>query len=145
MKTLAVDPGANMSALVHGLDDEIYAVHYEAIGDQAWPQYFDEVVVEKPQIYVKSKGDPNDLINVALAAGYWTGLGSKVFTLLPNQWKGTVPKAICQARIEKKLTSKELAIVTKLTKKLGKTKAHNVWDAVGIYLFHVGRARRGMT
>ena len=55
-------------------------------------------VIEKPQIYNarRMKGDPNDLVKVAINAGEYGGvlksLGVRVEYYTPHEWKGTQPK-----------------------------------------------------
>ncbi len=106
----------------------------------------DEIVIERPQVYVRSrsKGDPNDLISVALAVGVIVGEllveeDPQVFEYLPASWKGQVPKAVMVERIKRSLSKAELARV-ELPK--AKSLAHNVWDAVGIGLHHLRKHRR---
>ena len=107
---------------------------------------FTEIVIERPQVYVRrGKGDPNDLIALALAAGLIVGTllvehpRAKVTEYLPATWKGQVPKKIMVERIKKGLTEGEHKRVNLPT---AASLAHNVWDAVGIGLYHLRGARR---
>lgn len=96
-------------------------------------------IVEKPQVYTgagKSKGDPNDLISVALVVGavLEVAMGtyhSHVQTVLPAMWKGSVPKRITLSRLQKELSTEEHAVV--------KWSNHNVVDAIGIGCWKLGR------
>jgi hypothetical protein len=54
--------------------------------------------------------------------------------VLPNKWKGNLPKKICKDRCKAVLTPEELARV--------KTEDHNVWDAIGIGLWYLGRLKK---
>lgn len=92
-----------------------------------------EVISELPQIYQgpKQKGDPNDLIDLALVVGR---LYPDVL-YKPREWKGQVPKDAMVKRIESKLTQEEKGRIEKCSASL----RHNVLDAVGIGLFHLGR------
>lgn len=101
-----------------------------------------KLVIELPQVYVRtrSKGDPNDLISLAVLVGAFVGqfggtvpFGYKLYK--PQEWKGQVPKEIMSVRIAKRLTDEERSKVVLPAAGL----AHNVWDAVGLGLHHAGR------
>ena len=99
----------------------------------------DRIVIERPQVYIPRlmKGDPNDLINLAMVVGALLAtLHGPGETVLPASWKGQVPKDIMVNRIKKRLAPEELARAM-----LPKTKdlQHNVFDAIGIGLWAVGR------
>jgi hypothetical protein len=72
-------------------------------GGRRW----DILVVEKPQVYEgrKSKGDPNDLVNLALVVGaVMATIPAGIFLdPLPNAWKGAVPKHIHHRRIRRRV------------------------------------------
>lgn len=95
------------------------------------------LVMEWPQIYTHGKGDNNDLlalagVDAALAS---VACADEIIHYLPRQWKGQLPKDVCNARIEKTLTPEELGHFGKFPQSL----RHNVLDAVGIGLFSLGR------
>jgi hypothetical protein len=102
-----------------------------------------EMVVEKPQVYPhqRLKGDPNDLIDVALAAGCVAEMGHAngmaVEFVLPRRWKGQRPKDVCNALTLDLMLPHEKGLL----KKTGviKSKRHNVLDAIGIGLWRIGR------
>jgi hypothetical protein len=98
---------------------------------------FGEVVIERFQVYPHSKGDPNDLLTLSGVAGAVVGhyRGSKVTSYLPRQWKGQVPKHVTESRVTRALAVEEKASVTWPAKSL----CHNVYDAIGIGLHHLGR------
>jgi hypothetical protein len=102
------------------------------------------VVIERPQVYVasRSKGDPNDLITLALMAGAVAGLLEAPFLTeyKPAQWKGQAPKDVMIERIIRALTVDEH---TRVRLPDAKSLAHNVWDAIGIGLYHLRGKRRG--
>jgi len=112
-----------------------------------WDWLFREgqLVIEIPQVYRvgKSKGDPNDLIKVAVQAGQWIEraklYGASVYRHLPQEWKGQVPKNVHHERILAALSPAESARIPKLPK----ADAHNMLDAIGLGLFHLGRISRG--
>ena len=101
-----------------------------------------DLAIELPQVYTvsKSKGDPNDLINLAVVVGAflerWSTRGRQ-HVYSPGRWKGQVPKLIMVERIQKRLRPDETASVDLPAKSL----AHNVWDAVGIGLYHLDRLK----
>jgi hypothetical protein len=97
------------------------------------------LVVELPQVYVRarSKGDPNDLIDLAAVVGALVAyfpVGATVY--LPAEWKGQVPKEIIHARAASALSAWETRQIT-YPKRKGL--AHNVLDAVALGLCHLGR------
>lgn len=162
---ITVDPGVNGCGVAiwdHGkLRQAIYLPAVDAVQKPfaavlavrlhlLWPKATYAVVVERPQVYAlgKSKGDPNDLIQVALVAG---GVGAllghvcnaAVFFVTPAEWKGQLPKPasvkqpyIVAERARERLTPEERACVE--LPKAGKLQ-WDVWDAVGIGLHHLGR------
>ena len=86
------------------------------------------------------KGDPNDLIDVAITVGQvaqvtnWCPLVEFVY---PHRWKGSVDKPIMIERILSRLTYKERDLIDKCGVK--RSKIHNVIDGVGIGLWSLGR------
>jgi hypothetical protein len=106
------------------------------------------VIVELPQVYRsgQSKGDPNDLIKVAREVGRWEERaarhGMPFETVLPNAWKGQVPKPIHHARAREMLSPHEVAVLDWELAHTPKTDAHNMMDAVALGLWKLGRLRR---
>lgn len=101
------------------------------------------VVCELPQVYrnAQSKGDPNDLIKVAVEVGQWKEralrYGCPWTEVKPAYWKGQVPKPVHHARILRTLNERERAYVEGI--KLPASKMHNVMDAIGLGLWKLGR------
>ena len=107
------------------------------------------LVIEKPEVYPQRfmKGDPNDLIDLAVVVG---GIVAQVSAsldtqlILPKTWKGQVPDDVLQPRTLAKLRDLEVAAV-KNPVPLGKPRTvppslkHNMMDAVGIGLWALGR------
>jgi hypothetical protein len=86
------------------------------------------------------KGSVNDLITLALRAGIVAGqlLGPRpIWWIRPDEWKGQISKDLCRERIRMLLLASELA-------RIPHGAPHDVWDAIGLGLFALGRARRGM-
>lgn len=96
------------------------------------------VVVELPQVYPvrKWKGDPNDLISVAVHVGIVVSSFSQscehVDLVKPRQWKGQTPKDVSSQRTLNKLTEDE-------KKNIEKVKSSHVLDAIGLGLWALGR------
>jgi hypothetical protein len=101
----------------------------------------DVCVVEKPQVYPQRhwRGDPNDLIQIALVAGSVASTyGQKKLVLVkPHDWKGTRDKDADNDYTMKNLTATEKQVVARL--ELPKTLLHNAIDAVGLGLWHLDR------
>ena len=112
------------------------------------------VIIERPQVYRgrASKGDPNDLITLAIQVGRYTErcalARSSVEHVLPHAWKGTVdPDVLCH-RVAKALNDEERRILFKALEPLARKpmndehltagKRHNVIDAVGLALWSQG-------
>lgn len=104
----------------------------------------DEFVIELPQIYRASlsKGDPNDLIKVAVEVGGWkerarARKGVAVSTPKPLTWKGNVPKPVHHARCLAVLSEAERVASGPVAKK--NTQRENMWDAIALGLWKRGR------
>ena len=102
------------------------------------------VIIEVPRVYPRGgKGDPNDLIDLAVLAGTIQGWyvsrapGIATRLVAPRTWKGTVPKPIHNERVLAALTPAERALLPKRPR--AKTFDHNMLDAVGLGLFQLKR------
>ena len=99
------------------------------------------VAIERPKVYHQSKqrGDQRDIISLAIFVGSVAtrllSLGLQPVFYEPSAWKGSVPKDVMVERIKKKLSAEEHARVDLPSPSL----RHNVWDAVGIGLYHLKR------
>jgi hypothetical protein len=99
----------------------------------------DQLVVEVPQVYFGSRGGGNaaDLIELAGVVGAVSSSvpvrNRKCF--LPREWKGSVPKAVHNKRVLKRLDAEETASLEKVPKSL----QHNMVDSIGLGLFYLGR------
>lgn len=101
------------------------------------------IVVERPQTYHgrATRGDANDLLDVALVVGALSTLSAAPLRLvLPSEWKGQVPKSVTRERCWERLSAAEITrVVLPRSSKL----AWNVWDAVGIGLWLHGHGVKG--
>jgi len=104
-----------------------------------------DVVIEIPQIYraSKSKGDPNDLIPVAIVAGavgvMLRGPTASVRMFTPHVWKGSVPKPIVHSRVFAVLNDQELENLAFARDRTPKGSQLDLLDAVSIGIWHQGR------
>ncbi|TQF13721.1 hypothetical protein FJV41_22360 [Myxococcus llanfairpwllgwyngyllgogerychwyrndrobwllllantysiliogogogochensis] len=100
------------------------------------------VASECPQVYTagKSKGDPNDLIELAGVVGRVAGaLGAtSERSYLPREWKGTLDGDVMVERIKARLGERPHEHL-RVQLPRASEKHHNVWDAIGIGLHVVGR------
>jgi hypothetical protein len=103
----------------------------------------DTLVSERPQVYTsaKLKGDPNDLVALGGVVGaigsYFLQDAAALKTYLPREWKGQTPKSVTEKRVTGRLSDEEKARIEWPAAGL----CHNVYDAIGIGLFHVGRGK----
>ena len=134
---IAVDPGKNTIAWAAFTNQSLIAAGIKTDGLVSWVAeragIFSRVIIERPQIYPQSKGDPNDLIDVAITVGLCLTLSQFSTIYRPREWKGQVPKKIHNARALDKLRPGERHILGELVKN------HNVIDAIGIGLYYLGR------
>lgn len=97
------------------------------------------LILERPQVYVRGKGDNNDLIDLAGIIGVIAGRMSPVWFddvvfYKPHDWKGNVKKEVMTERIKGWLSEKELKLVEKTAPA---SLLHNVLDAAGLGLVHL--------
>lgn len=136
---MAIDPGTKSTGVAFFLKSKLRSVtripfttcaELHPFGQES---FVDVLVCEVPQVYPRSKADPNDLIKLALLAGGLVGQTVAVHKVLvkPREWKGQVPKKIHNARTLAKLTPSELKLCGGLS--------HDEIDAVGLGLWYLGR------
>ena len=146
MRILGIDPGMRATGVCYYVDGECDAFTIRpkslslmgAIVEvvDALQDYLPDslplevLVIERMQIYTreKSKGNPNDLIPLAMLAGAIMVRQPAGTVLLPTpaQWKGQVPKDIHHARIRAKVPG------------LGRC-SKDAMDAVGLVLWALER------
>ncbi len=117
--------------------------------DTPYDCFITTVIIECPRLRPRGEKNPNSILLVARNAGEWGGryaaLGAEVRYVTPNEWKGATPKNVSEARTKSALSSEELAIVYQAFKTakgrsgMAKSLRNNVWDAIGIGLYAVGR------
>ena len=139
---LSLDPGVHVAGFALWHNYRLFQAGLLRDEEKITNQELTEIVVELPQVYRRGKGDSNDLIALAFAAGLIVGElrgYAKIIKYSPATWKGQVPKTIMIERIKQGLSDKEHDRVNLPT---AKSLAHNVWDAVGIGLYHLRGVRR---
>lgn len=104
----------------------------------------DTLIIEHMVVYPlpRMKGDPNDLLELAVLEGCFLALPtpSQGTHLLPAKtWKGQVPKNIIQERVEAALGRHEREVLGGALVGVNGSVRHNVYDAVGIGLYSLGR------
>jgi len=162
---LAIDPGVRKSAVCRfgdtsAIESCLYIesgetanadpiLHARAQVAQARHLYGDRlaVYIERPQVYggARAKGDPNDLINLAMVVGAFSGLaGERLVSFHPQAWKGQVPKETHHMRIGTYLRTMALPGELKVWESCCRLKGdHDLRDAVGLALFASRRLGRG--
>lgn len=96
----------------------------------------DVLVIEVPQVYQARflKGDPNDLVSIALVAGNILQVPATVRRVIsPHQWKGNVPKDVTKNRVLLNLSATERELIQDHPAPEGLK--HNIYDAIGIGLW----------
>lgn len=153
MKLLAIDPGIRGCGVAYFLGQDLIEASYvknpilkgddpEAIRKMAYrinTHLVSHLALEIPRVYQgsKQKGDPNDLLPLAAICCSVAALcpNASVKGYYPRDWKGTVDPDVMIQRIQGRLSGREATNVISV----GKTKDHNIWDAIGIGLHHLGR------
>ena len=149
-RLLSVDPGVYRYGVAVWNDGRLISAQLVERNTGAIEDLFHNadllrVIIERPQIYRTSK-NPNDLGELALAAGEFGGYARafarnpEVGYIYPAAWKGQLEKDESARRVIDLLSHDEINRIPKL----GKTDSHNVYDAIGIGLVYLGRARRGV-
>jgi hypothetical protein len=114
---LAIDPGVAPLAWARFFGGALHSCGFmprEAFAAADWTDLH-SLVIEKPFIYPKaSKGDPNDLIDLAGAAYFAEGAivargGPRAHYVYPRDWKGQLDKPIHHERVWSMLSPPEIA------------------------------------
>jgi hypothetical protein len=142
MGLMSVDPGVHRMAVAGWDERGRLREAMNVAPDWLSAHDYARLVGEIPVVYPGAKGlrtDPNDLIALAYAAGrFYERQGLPTVLVKPAEWKAQVPKDITKERIIAELDSAEISRVYR------GGEMHNVYDAIGIGLFALGRLKRGM-
>lgn len=143
---LGIDPG-RVTGWARFVDGRLAEAGYRSDADVLAdpPEYLigpAAVVIELPRIYpYGGKGDPNDLIDLAVTVGDLSGhyrrLGAQLCLVAPRRWKGTVPKKIHNARVLAALSPTERALLP--VRPRARTFDHNMVDGVGLALWFLNK------
>lgn len=140
---VSIDPGAatgwaiwNLSSLVEcGLGDPRLSLKHIVHADHPI-DVVNDVWIEWPVIYPRSKVRPNDILTLARCAaefgGGYKALGVAVHYVEPATWKGQLPKEVHHPRVWAALRDTERALVDEACQGMAPSKRHNVLDAVGL-------------
>jgi hypothetical protein len=145
---LAIDPGIETGwALFDGRTRRLLACG----AGERWPGPVARVLIERPQVYSArlSKGNPNDLITLAIRVGrYLERLGALGVpidesrdTVLPNAWKGQVPKGVHNRRVLGGLDPEDRATADRCLTPLANGLRDDAIDAIGLGVWAFERGR----
>lgn len=104
-----------------------------------------DLVIEYPQQYARSPAPRESVQKLVGVIGSLVsqfhqatgGLGVKVSTYKPREWKGQVPKDVMFNRIISRLSETEFETLPPISR----TRLSHVYDAIGIGLHHLGRLK----
>jgi len=100
------------------------------------------IITEVPEVHQRGsgKGDPNDLIDLAGVVGAIVGAirarresSEVVWSPLPKEWKGQLPKTVTQQRVNKEKKKKKKSRIQWSGEK------HNIYDAIHLGLVYLHR------
>ncbi len=116
-------------------------VWWSSYGELYMPWACDEAIIELPQVYPRSKADPNDLIVLAASAGRARQVigWAKSRFVLPREWKGNLDGDLMTVRILQQLSDAERRVYFAAIDKIPEGSHDNVADSVGIGLWKLGR------
>jgi hypothetical protein len=125
MRLLALDPG-NSTGWAFFVDGVLMACGACKGPSKLFVPDVDHVVIENPQVYPRSKVNPNDLMTLARMVGRYEERFAHIPTKLvaPREWKGTIVKTVMLKRIKAAMTPGELALLGNCP--------HDTVDAVGL-------------
>lgn len=137
MRYLAIDPGVDTGWCTFDREGRVLAC---GLGFPARSELecVKHAVLERPQVYrpEQSKGNPNDLITLAIQLGRYverlSTFGIESTLVLPSRWKGQIDKDIHHARVIKTLSPDEARVLAPALANVPKSKRHNVLDAVAL-------------
>ena len=132
-RSLAIDPGKCTGWSLFSTSGTLLAC---GVGEPPVDD-IDRVAVEIPQFYPKKPVPVSDLIQLAYRAGIIIGSlrAREILAFFPHEWKGTLPKDVCESRIRRKLNPDERLVVEECERYVPRSLMNNVWDAIGIGLY----------
>lgn len=140
---VTIDPGAMTGWAIwnaYGLiacglgDPRLHPNH--VVTSERQQDVIDDVWIEYPVIYPRSKARPNDILKLAQVAAEFGGgyktCGVEVHYVEPATWKGQLSKAMHHPRVWAALRDFERAVVDVACTGMSPTKRENVLDAIGL-------------
>jgi hypothetical protein len=132
------DPVLTHAGYLRQLSPGVFGMAW-TLKESVHPQMQERVIIERPRIYTKMKGDPADILNLLEVGATFQGmLGRPVEWIEPHAWKGSIDADQMTERIRSRLSTGELKNIDPCPKSL----EHNVLDACGIGLHALGRLDR---
>lgn len=134
---LAIDSGKNTGWALFTKEGQLHSCGLKNVPGQApGGQSITRVIIERPHTG-RGRARARDIITLAIRAGEVGGvlrlqLGVEPEYIEPGRWKGQLKKKRTKEIAKEKLSPAELKII-------GGGAKHDVWDAVGIGLYSVGR------
>ena len=148
-RVIAIDPGVEQSALAL-FEDNLLKESFYFPTRKLTAYTLVGMAIELPQVYAgaKAQGTPESLLQLARAVGFLEhqaeSQGAEVKVYRPSEWKGQLPKDVHHNRLGDYLRLFGTAEEKKVWKGISKKKGdHDLRDAVGLGLFHLGRTLRG--
>lgn len=115
--------------------------------------YPEHIAIEKMTIVTRGSGGwsgipPESLLQVTGSAGAvahaCSGPNTRVWRdELPSRWKGSINKEVMWRRVQRQLTEKEQEIVAFAARLHAPNLRHNIYDAVMLGMYCVGRTAKG--
>lgn len=148
---ISIDPGAHLGLAVFQEDVLFAAGFYNVKNLRDLTKWLVEsageirpvqAVIEKPQIYEprKWKGDPNDILNLAVIVGVCTAALApycETRFVTPHMWKGSRPKKLDNEYTISLLSPVEKSVLAE--NQCPKSYLDNVIDAIGLGLWTLKR------
>lgn len=145
---LAIDPGA-CSGWAFFVDGKLDRAGVTNPDDSKLQRFWSSyrvvgcLVIEIPNAFEKRNASPQkvqDLFRTVERAGRLIERSGalQIERVIPGTWKGNIDKDLTIKRVRAALTPEELAVIPAL----GATRAHNVYDAIGLGLWRLGRFGR---
>lgn len=140
---VSIDPGAMLGWAIwttNGLVDcglgDPRRSQYHIVSSDKRLDVINDVWIEWPVIYPRSKARPNDIMKLGRIAaehgGIYKACGVAVHYIEPAEWKGQLSKEKHHPRVWAALRDFERPIVEAARSSMSATKFENVCDAVGL-------------